>query len=142
MKLLPFPGVFQKKEVMKTSIYNKHEHLEGYVGEDKKAAEKSAVQKAYEHGNDGNEVTSFGRETIAKENATNLRNMPVTAKDGFDNTGTQGKDSLSDDAYHSPDKYPTKESAASHTGSSSDDFKNTNTATQQRDEDEVLNTGI
>jgi hypothetical protein len=127
---------------MKTSIYNKKEHLEGYVGDDKKAAEKSEVQKAYEHGNDSNEVTSFGRETIAKENATNLRNMPIKAKDGYDNTGTQGKDSLSDDSYHSADRHPTIESAASHTGSSSDDFKDIKPPVQQRDEDEVLNTGI
>lgn len=127
---------------MKTSIYNKEEHIEGYVGSGENNEQKSEVQKQYEAGNDGNEVTSFGKETIEQANADRLQ-QPITARDGLDNTGTQGKDSLSDDAYNSPDKDPTIESAESHTGSSSKDFKNqSNPNLNQRDEDEVLNTGI
>ena len=49
---------------------------------------------------------------------------PVGPKDGFDNTGTQGYDSLSDDAYAGsstkPDENP--DDNESHTGSSSEDF--------------------
>jgi len=127
---------------MKTNIYNKKEHLEGYVGSDKKAR-KSKVQKAYEAGNESKEVTSFGKEPIAKANARKLNQENIKARDGFDNTGTQGYDSLSDDTYNSPDKNPTIKSAESHTGSSSKDFKSPpKTGLDQRDEDEVLNTGI
>lgn len=126
---------------MKTSVYNKEEHLEGFVGNADKAKQKSDVQKAYESGNDGNEVTAFGKEPVSKIAARKIANgNKVTAKDGLDNTGTQGADSLSDDAYNSQDKNPTIESAASGTGSSSEDFKNQNI--KQRDEDDVLNTGI
>jgi len=125
---------------MKTSVYNKDEHLEGYVGSGDESSNKSDVQKEYEKGNDGNEVTSFGKEPVAESTANKFSpNHMVEAKDGLDNTGTQGKDSLSDDAYNSSDKNPTVESAESHTGSSSEDFK---TKTGQRDEDDVLNTGI
>lgn len=127
---------------MKTNIYNKEEHIEGYVGSDEKESQKSAVQKKYEAGNEGNEVTSYGKETIAQANSDKIKGT-ITAKDGFDNTGTQGKDSLSDDAYNSADKHPTIESAESHTGSSSKDFEHKpKSDLQQRDEDEVLNTGI
>jgi len=125
---------------MKTSIYNKEEHLEGYAGPTGNSEEKSDVQKAYEAGNDGNEVTSFGRETIAQYNADTLHHKPQ-ARDGFDNTGTQGADSLSDDAYNSADKHPTIKSAESHTGSSSEDFK-TKTRINETDEDHALDTGI
>lgn len=126
---------------MKTSIYNKEEHLEGYVGTGEKPDEKSDVQKQYEKGNEGNEVTSFGKETISKMNeGKKAMNGEVKIRDGFDNTGTQGKDSLSDDSYNSKDKNPTIDSADSGTGSSSEDFK-TNKITQ-RDEDDVLNKGI
>ncbi|WP_316804842.1 hypothetical protein [Pedobacter nototheniae] len=123
---------------MKTSIYNKAEHTEGYVGNNEKHVEKTDVQKAYEKGNDTNEVTSYGKDPIAEKNQKNKENKS-TARDGYDNTGTQGADSLSDDAYNSPDKHPDVESASSHTGSSSDDFKN---STHQRSEDDVLNSGI
>lgn len=127
---------------MKTSIYNKQEHVEGYVGKGN-SDEKSDVEKAYEKGNDGNEVVSFGQEPIAIKNARGLDASNITAKDGFDNTGTQGADSLSDDAYNSADRNPTIESAASGTGSSSEDFKDDQPAKiKQRDEDDVLNTGI
>lgn len=126
---------------MKTSIYNKQEHLEGFVGNVEEAKHKSDVQKAYEKGNDGDEVTSFGKEPISKIAATKIASGgKITARDGLDNTGTQGADSLSDDAYNSKDKNPTIESAASGTGSSSEDFKNHDI--KQRDEDDVLNTGI
>jgi hypothetical protein len=49
---------------------------------------------------------------------------PISPRDGLDNTGTQGYDSLSDDAYTGssakPDEHPDDES---HTGSSSEDFE-------------------
>lgn len=126
---------------MKTSIYNKKEHLGGYVGPDENSEEKSEVQKAYESGNEGNEVTSFGKETIARYNAETSHSDKTKARDGFDNTGTQGADSLSDDAYNSPDQHPTVKSAESHTGSSSEDFK-TKPGISEADEDHALNTGI
>ena len=126
---------------MKTNIYNKTEHLEGYVGSDEKAKEKSDVQKQYEKGNDDGEVTSFGKETIAKANRLKKEiGTRISARDGFDNTGTQGKDSLSDDSYNSKDKNPTVKSAESGTGSSSEDFKENKIV--RRSEDDVLNTGI
>ena len=120
---------------MKTSIYNKDEHTEGYVGSDDKPVEKSEVQKQYEKGNEGNEVDTYGKEPdlMIKGNSK--------AKDGYDNSGTQGKDSLSDDAYNSNDKNPTIQSAESHTGSSSSDFDDKmKSDSTQRDEDDVLNT--
>lgn len=123
---------------MKTSIYNKAEHIEGYVGDKDKQVEKTDVQKAYEKGNDTNEVTSYGKDPIAEKNLKNKEDK-ITARDGFDNTGTQGADSLSDDAYNSADKHPNVESASSYTGSSSEDFKK---PAPQRSEDDVLNTGI
>lgn len=122
---------------MKTSIYNKDEHLEGYVGSEENSNKKSDVQKEYEKGNDGNDVNSYGKEPDLTIEGNSK------AKDGMDNTGTQGKDSLSDDAYNSIDKTPTVESADSHTGSSSKDFETKpDINTNQRDEDDVLNTGI
>lgn len=129
---------------MKTSIYNKDEHLEGFVGNTEETRHKSDVQKAYEQGNEGNEVTSFGKEPISEIAARKMANGDkITAKDGLDNTGTQGADSLSDDAYHSKDKNPTIQSAESGTGSSSKDFDTNNDEKgRQRDEDDVLNTGI
>ncbi|KIA94288.1 hypothetical protein OC25_10215 [Pedobacter kyungheensis] len=142
--LLPDEGfyihIFNVK-IMKTSIYNKAEHLEGYIGKEGNSEEKSEVQKAYEAGNEGNEVTSFGRDTIAKYNAETMHLDKTTPRDGLDNTGTQGADSLSDDAYNSADKHPTLKSAESHTGSSSDDFK-TKTGINEADEDHALDTGI
>jgi len=127
---------------MKTSIYNKEEHTEGYVGKGDDH-HKSELQKEYEKGNEGNEVTSFGQETIAKKNAHGFNETNIHAKDGLDNTGTQGYDSLSDDSYNSDDKHPTVESAASKTGSSSKDFDTPDDGQiKQRDEDDVLNSGI
>jgi len=132
-----------KTTIMKTSVYNKKEHVEGYIGEGNDP-EKSKVQKEYEKGNEGNVVTSFGKETIATKNAQGFDERNIIAKDGLDNTGTQGKDSLSDDAYGSEDKTHTIESAESGTGSSSKDFNNpqSNPEIKQRDEDDVLNSGI
>lgn len=121
---------------MKTSAYNKEEHLEGYVGNGDRKIDKSDVQKAYEAGNDSNEVNSFGKDPdqmIAGNNA---------ARDGYDNSGTQGRDSLSDDAYNSADHHPTVESAESHTGSSGNDFKDSSAKINEQDEDHALNTGI
>lgn len=50
---------------------------------------------------------------------------PVSPRDGFDNTGAQGYDSLSDDGYTGSSAKP-KENPGddeSHTGSSSEDFE-------------------
>ncbi|MEH3111835.1 hypothetical protein [Pedobacter terrae] len=120
---------------MKTSIYNKKEHIEGYVGSGDEQAEKSDVQKAFEEGNDTDVVTSYG-----KEPGELIEGNPL-AKDGRDNSGTQGKDSLSDDAYNSTDKHPTLKSAESHTGSSSNDFK-ANNRINEADENRALDKGI
>lgn len=119
---------------MKTSIYNKEEHSEGYVKTGGEKDQKSDVQKEFEKANNINEVTAYG-----KEPSTLIKGNPL-AKDGFDNSGTQGKDSLSDDSYNSLDKHPTNQSAASHTGSSSDDFKDDDDSDHK--EDHALNTGI
>ncbi|NTE03349.1 hypothetical protein G6M26_00275 [Agrobacterium tumefaciens] len=134
--------VIYKNKVMKTSIYNKDEHTEGYFGKGN-TDKKSDVQKAHEKGNEGNDVTPFGRVPIAEENANDFSEGNIKARDGFDNTGTQGKDSLSDDSFNSHDKHHTVESAASGTGSSSDDFDDDEKSKiKQRNEDDVLNTGI
>lgn len=126
---------------MKTNVYNKEEHLEGYVGSGEKPRQKTDVQKQYEKGNDDKEVTSFGKETIAKFNKVKkAMGNKILVRDGFDNTGTQGKDSLSDDSYNSKDKNPTVKSAESGTGSSSEDFKTNKTVSIN--EDDVLNTGL
>jgi len=106
---------------MKTNIYNKKPHIEGYVGSDNEHENKSDVQKAYEACNDTQEVKSYGKETINEVKHKGISENPH-ARDGFDNSGTQGYDSLSDDAYNSKDINPTVESAESHTGSSSKDF--------------------
>ncbi|HMI01254.1 MAG TPA: hypothetical protein VK541_02155 [Pedobacter sp.] len=52
---------------------------------------------------------------------------PVGPKDGLDNTGTQGYDSLSDDGYTGSSKKPEEnpDDEESHTGSSSEDFHKT-----------------
>jgi len=120
---------------MKTSIYNKKDHTEGYVGSGDEQSEKSDVQKAFEDGNDTNLVTSYG-----KEPGELIKGNPL-AKDGLDNSGTQGKDSLSDDAYNSADRNPTVKSAESHTGSSTEDFK-TKSGIKEADENRALDTGI
>ncbi|TCO29024.1 hypothetical protein EV200_102443 [Pedobacter psychrotolerans] len=127
---------------MKTSIYNKDEHTEGYIGNGN-TDKKSDVQKAHEKGNEGNEVTAFGRAPIGEENAGGIDKGNINARDGFDNSGTQGRDSLSDDTYNSTEKHHTVDSAASQTGSSSEDFMdNKDSIIKERNEDDVLNTGI
>lgn len=114
--------VFQKI-AMKTNVYKKDVEVEGYRGEEGSPKEKTDVEKAYEAGNDTNEVTSFGNEPLEVKNSRGLNEDTIKAKDGFDNTGTQGKDSLHDDAYPHKDGIETKQSAESETGSSSNDFK-------------------
>ncbi|WP_129713677.1 hypothetical protein [Pedobacter sp. SYP-B3415] len=60
-------------------------------------------------------------------------------RDGYDNTGTQGYDSLSDEGYtgeRQPDGGP-----QSHTGSSSEDFDNEKFKDRDR-EDKALDSGI
>lgn len=51
----------------------------------------------------------------------------VTPRDGFDNTGTQGYDSLTDDAFTGSSKKPSEHpnETESGTGSSSEDFPDT-----------------
>lgn len=51
---------------------------------------------------------------------------PAGPKDGLDNTGTQGYDSLSDDGYTGSSPKPAEHpnDHESHTGSSSEDFDN------------------
>lgn len=82
---------------MKTNIYNKKEHIEGYTGPEGKNILKTDVQKQYDAGNDVNEVKPYGKES------NNLIKGNVSARDGYDNSGTQGKDSLSDDSYKNKD---------------------------------------
>ncbi|WP_276089662.1 hypothetical protein [Pedobacter sp. JY14-1] len=49
---------------------------------------------------------------------------PISPRDGFDNTGTQGYDSLSDDGFTGSSTKPDENTDdESHTGSSSEDFK-------------------
>jgi hypothetical protein len=52
---------------------------------------------------------------------------PTGPKDGLDNTGTQGYDSLSDDGYTGSSSKPAEnpDDEESHTGSSSEDFHET-----------------
>ncbi|MES2828131.1 MAG: hypothetical protein V4687_08250 [Bacteroidota bacterium] len=52
---------------------------------------------------------------------------PISPRDGLDNTGTQGYDSLSDDGYSGSSPKPAEhpEDDESHTGSSSEDFHKT-----------------
>lgn len=52
----------------------------------------------------------------------------VTPRDGLDNTGTQGYDSLTDDAFTGSSKKPAEHpnDTESGTGSSSEDFPDTN----------------
>ncbi|QPH41435.1 hypothetical protein [Pedobacter endophyticus] len=120
---------------MKTSIYNKADHTEGYIETGSDNGVKSDVQKAYETQNDTNEVTAFGKEP------SELIEGNRKAKDGLDNSGTQGKDSLSDDSYTNTGKNATVESAASGTGSAGKDFK-TEGSINEQDENHALNTGI
>lgn len=49
---------------------------------------------------------------------------PVSPRDGLDNTGTQGYDSLTDDAFTGSSEKPQENLGddQSHTGSSSEDF--------------------
>lgn len=108
---------------MKISAYRKDPHLEGYDGKEGSPEKETAVERASKKGNDTNTVTSFGNETLKAKNSRGLNEDNIFAKDGFDNTGTQGKDSLHDDAYPHKDGMETKESAESMTGSSSKDFK-------------------
>lgn len=58
-----------------------------------------------------------------KENTSNK----VAPRDGFDNTGTQGYDSLTDDAFTGSSKKPAEHpnETESGTGSSSEDFPDT-----------------
>ncbi|MEJ7560685.1 MAG: hypothetical protein WKF66_20410 [Pedobacter sp.] len=50
--------------------------------------------------------------------------QPQGPRDGLDNTGTQGKDSLKDDGYVGSTKKETEDTHEDGTGSSSEDFDN------------------
>ncbi|MGY3053931.1 hypothetical protein ACVWYG_002133 [Pedobacter sp. UYEF25] len=108
---------------MKVSAYRKDPHLEGYDGKEGSHVQASGLKKASNKGNESKVVTSFGNEPLKTKNQRGLNEDNISAKDGLDNTGTQGKDSLHDDAYPHKDDLETKESAESNTGSSSKDFK-------------------
>jgi hypothetical protein len=60
------------------------------------------------------------KESKMSKKVVNL-SLPDGPQDGLDNTGTQGKDSLSDDAYTGSSKKPDEHSNDDHTGHSSDD---------------------
>lgn len=107
---------------MKINAYRKDPHVEGYDGKKGSPEKKTVIEQAYEKGNDTSTVTSFGNETIKTKNLRNLNEEDIFARDGLDNTGTQGKDSLQDDAYPPKDAIEIKEGAASKTESSSEDF--------------------
>ena len=110
---------------MKTNAYKKDSDTdtEGYDGKPGIPTTNTDIEKDYEAGNDTQEVTSFGNEPISVKNSRDLNEDNILARDGYDNTGTQGKDSLHDDAYPHTDEIATKESAESRTGSSSEDFE-------------------
>jgi hypothetical protein len=76
---------------MKTNIYNNKEHTEGYTGPEDKNV-KNPTDNVLETTNN-NKVVSYGKEE------ENMIKGNVLARDGYDNSGTQGKDSLSDDTY-------------------------------------------
>ncbi|ACU03944.1 hypothetical protein [Pedobacter heparinus] len=70
-------------------------------------------------------MKSIGEESaddMAKKQIT--PSTPVSPRDGLDNTGTQGYDSLTDDAFTGSSKKPEENPGddQSHTGSSSEDF--------------------
>lgn len=108
---------------MKINAYRKDPHVEGYDGKKGSPEKKTAIELAYEKGNDSNTVTSFGNETLKTKNLRNINEEDILARDGLDNTGTQGKDSLQDDAYPHREAIKTKKRATNNTGSSSEDFK-------------------
>jgi hypothetical protein len=65
-------------------------------------------------------------------------------RDGFDNTGTQGYDSLKDMGYTGSSKSADPDDQQSGTGSSSEDFHEVSPATDHNlsDEDHALDSGI
>ena len=64
-------------------------------------------------------------------------NLPEGARDGYDNTGTQGYDSLKDDGYTGTGNEPT-DGHEDGTGSSSEDFHEVDSD----EEDRALDAGI
>lgn len=67
-------------------------------------------------------------------------NLPEGPRDGFDNTGTQGYDSLKDDGYTGTGNGPITENQDG-TGSSSEDFHDVD-AIDPDAEDQALDKGI
>ncbi len=69
--------------------------------------------------------------------------QPEGPRDGFDNTGTQGYDSLKDDGYAGSTERPANDGHEDGTGSSSEDFhKVPENKDEEDDEDRALNSGI
>jgi hypothetical protein len=69
--------------------------------------------------------------------------QPKGPRDGLDNTGTQGKDSLLDDGYTGSTGKPTEGKHGDQTGSSSEDFTERPIDTiNKEDEDKALDSGI
>jgi len=67
--------------------------------------------------------------------------QPKGPRDGYDNTGTQGYDSLKDDGYKGSLKKPSNEDRDG-TGSSSEDFHKVPKEKHESDEDRALDKGI
>jgi hypothetical protein len=68
--------------------------------------------------------------------------QPQGPRDGLDNTGTQGKDSLKDDGYTGSADVPDTEAIQDGTGSSSEDFTIEPSKPSSEDEDKALDKGI
>jgi hypothetical protein len=72
------------------------------------------------------------------------KNMQKPARDGHDNTGTQGYDSLQDAGYTGTGSGPEESKEGTGTGSSSDSFHEVPPANGEglSDEDHALDSGI
>jgi hypothetical protein len=69
--------------------------------------------------------------------------QPQGPRDGLDNTGTQGKDSLKDDGYTGSAEKPSTKGNEDGTGSSSEDFTNRPADhIDEKKEDRALEKGI
>lgn len=81
----------------------------------------------------------INKDTTRKDELRNP-NLPEGPRDGFDNTGTQGYDSLKDDGYTGTGNKPIAGNQDG-TGSSSEDFHNVKPI-DSKAEDEALDAGI
>jgi len=80
------------------------------------------------------------KENITPKDGLKNPNLPDGPRDGYDNTGTQGYDSLKDDGYTGTGNPATK-GHEDGTGSSSEDFHKVK-STDPEAEDEALDAGI